>query len=185
MYGLSGPKACGIFPDQGSSPLAGRLLATGLLGKSQAHYIYCVSYFYYYCISSTSDQQVSNPGGWGPLAYRRGSGIPWWLAVTDSPWEGSGPQVDLRPELLWEKQGCSWSRVQWSLAWKLGVGAPQPTSLLPSSADSIMSKWQLMVIDDAHWFRKNLLRGCARSHVWFLGNPFCRLEECVSQAQRL
>ena len=173
------------LPRPGIKPVGRQTLSHWTAREVPAHDIYCAPYCYYYCISSTSEQQVSNPGGWGPLAYRRGSGIPRWLAVTDSPWEGPGPQVDLRPELLWERQGCSWSRVQWSFAWKLGVGAPQPTSLLPSSADSIMSKWQLMVIDDAHWFRKNHLRGCARSHVWFLGNPFCRLEECVSRAQRL
>ena len=35
----------------------------------QAHYIYCVLYFYYYYISSTLDQAL-DPGGWGPLDYR-------------------------------------------------------------------------------------------------------------------
>ena len=34
----------------------------------QVHYIYCVLYFYYYYISSTSDHQVLDPGGWGPLS---------------------------------------------------------------------------------------------------------------------
>ena len=38
----------------------------------QVHYIYCVLYFYHYCISSNSDQQASDPGGWGPLGYRLG-----------------------------------------------------------------------------------------------------------------
>ena len=33
----------------------------------QAHYIHCVLYFYYYYISSTSDHQALDPGGWGPL----------------------------------------------------------------------------------------------------------------------
>ena len=59
-----------------SLALAGRLLTPGLLGKSQARYIYCALYVYYCYISSTSAQQVSNPGGWGPLGYRCGSGIP-------------------------------------------------------------------------------------------------------------
>ena len=36
----------------------------------QEHYIYRALYFYYYYISSTSDHQASDPGGWGPLAYR-------------------------------------------------------------------------------------------------------------------
>ena len=37
----------------------------------QVHYIYCVLYFYH-CISSTSDQQASDPRGWGPLGFRLG-----------------------------------------------------------------------------------------------------------------
>ena len=36
----------------------------------QENYIYCVLYFYYYYISSTSDHQALDPGGWGPLQYR-------------------------------------------------------------------------------------------------------------------
>ena len=35
----------------------------------QAYYTYCVLYFYYYDISSTSDHQALDPGGWGPLCY--------------------------------------------------------------------------------------------------------------------
>ena len=36
----------------------------------QAHYIYCVLYFYYYYISSASDHQpLLDPRGWGPLLY--------------------------------------------------------------------------------------------------------------------
>ena len=34
----------------------------------QVHYIYCVLYFYYYYINSTSDHQVLGPGAWGPLS---------------------------------------------------------------------------------------------------------------------
>ena len=34
----------------------------------QAHFIFCALYFYYCYMSSTSDQQVLDPGGWGPLA---------------------------------------------------------------------------------------------------------------------
>ena len=37
------------------------------VGMIQAHYINCTLYFYYYYISSTSDHQASDPGGWGPL----------------------------------------------------------------------------------------------------------------------
>ena len=36
-------------------------------GMIQGHYIYCALYFYYYYISPTSDLQVLDPGGWGPL----------------------------------------------------------------------------------------------------------------------
>ena len=42
----------------------------------QAHYIYYALYFYYYYISSTSDHQALDPGGWGPL--------PWsWISIED------------------------------------------------------------------------------------------------------
>ena len=34
----------------------------------QAHFIFCSLYFYYCYMSSTSDQQALDPGGWGPLA---------------------------------------------------------------------------------------------------------------------
>ena len=40
------------------------------LGMIQVHCIYCVLYFYYYYICSTSDHQALDPGGWGPLLYR-------------------------------------------------------------------------------------------------------------------
>ena len=33
----------------------------------QVHQIYCALYFYYYYISSTSDHQALDPGGWGTL----------------------------------------------------------------------------------------------------------------------
>ena len=33
----------------------------------QMHYIYCVLYFYYYFLSSTSDHQALDPGGWGHM----------------------------------------------------------------------------------------------------------------------
>ena len=33
----------------------------------QGHYIYCACYFYYYYISSTSDHQAFDPGGWGSM----------------------------------------------------------------------------------------------------------------------
>ena len=41
------------------------------LGMIQAHYLYCAVYFCYYYISSTSDHQVLDPGGWGPLLYTK------------------------------------------------------------------------------------------------------------------
>ena len=43
------------------------------LGIIQAHYIHCAIYFYCYYISSTSDHQALDPGGWGPLLYRASS----------------------------------------------------------------------------------------------------------------
>ena len=35
----------------------------------QVHHIYCAIYFYSYHISSTSDHQALDLGGWGPLLY--------------------------------------------------------------------------------------------------------------------
>ena len=37
------------------------------LGMIQVYYIYYALYFYYYYISSTSDHQALDPGGWGLL----------------------------------------------------------------------------------------------------------------------
>ena len=37
-----------------------------LVLNNQAHYLYCELYFYYY-ISSMSDHQALDLGGWGPL----------------------------------------------------------------------------------------------------------------------
>lgn len=34
---------------------------------TQAHYIYCALYLYYYYISPTSDHQAVDPGGWKSL----------------------------------------------------------------------------------------------------------------------
>jgi len=39
----------------------------GGFGMIQAHYIYCALYFCYYYISSTSDHQALDPGGWRPI----------------------------------------------------------------------------------------------------------------------
>ena len=44
------------------------------LGMIQAHYACCALYFYCYYISSTSDHQVLDPGGWGP--WSKGSRRP-------------------------------------------------------------------------------------------------------------
>ena len=41
----------------------------GGLGMIQAHYISCALYCYYCYISSTSDHQALELGGWGPLPY--------------------------------------------------------------------------------------------------------------------
>ena len=40
-----------------------------VLRMIQAHYLYCVLYFYYNQFSSTSNHQALDPGGWGPLQY--------------------------------------------------------------------------------------------------------------------
>ena len=37
------------------------------LGMIQTYYISCAFYFYFYYISSISDPQALDPGGWGPL----------------------------------------------------------------------------------------------------------------------
>ena len=39
----------------------------GGLGMIQEHYIYCALYFCNYYNSSTSDHQILDPRGWGPL----------------------------------------------------------------------------------------------------------------------
>ena len=39
----------------------------GWFGDDSSIYIHCALYFYYYYISSTSDLQALDPGGWGPL----------------------------------------------------------------------------------------------------------------------
>ena len=36
-------------------------------GMIQAHYNYCALYFYHYYMSSVSDHQALDPGGWGSL----------------------------------------------------------------------------------------------------------------------
>ena len=36
---------------------------------SQGHFISCAFHFCYYYISSTSDHQALDPGGWGSLIY--------------------------------------------------------------------------------------------------------------------
>ena len=41
----------------------------------QEHYISCVLYFCYDCISSTSDHQALDPGGWGPLLIPSNPGV--------------------------------------------------------------------------------------------------------------
>ena len=44
-----------------------RLRIRDSFGMIQEHCIYCTLYFYYYYISSTSDHQALDPGGWEPL----------------------------------------------------------------------------------------------------------------------
>lgn len=40
----------------------------GGLGMIQGHYVYCALYLYYHYISSISNDQALDPGGWGPLS---------------------------------------------------------------------------------------------------------------------
>ena len=39
-------------------------------GMIQGYYTYCAVYFCYYYISSISDHQALDPGGWRPLLFR-------------------------------------------------------------------------------------------------------------------
>ena len=59
------------FLAPGSSFVEDNLPQTGSgdgFWDDSVHYIYCALYFYYYYyISSTSDHQTLDPGGWGPL----------------------------------------------------------------------------------------------------------------------
>ena len=63
-----------------------RMVGDGFV-MTQAHEIYCALYFYYYYISSTSDHQALDPGGWGPLPQtmtcRPSWAVPSWK---DSNW---------------------------------------------------------------------------------------------------
>ena len=47
----------------------------GWFGMIQAHYVYCILHFCYYYISSISDHQALDPGGWGPLSSSRASQV--------------------------------------------------------------------------------------------------------------
>ena len=68
------PAVLNLFWDQGPVLWKTIFLQTGREGGGsdgfemiRAHYIYCALYFYYYYVSSTSDHQALDPGGWGPL----------------------------------------------------------------------------------------------------------------------
>ena len=47
-----------------------------------AHYIYCMFNFYYNYISSTSDRQAFDPGGWGLLGETHFSSQSFQLILT-------------------------------------------------------------------------------------------------------
>ena len=55
-----------LAPEFGFMEDTGQGLGDGL-GMIQMHCIYCVLYFYYYYIRSTSDHQALDRGGWRPL----------------------------------------------------------------------------------------------------------------------
>ena len=70
----------------------------------QAHYMYCTLYFYYYYISSISDHQALDPGGWGPLLQTmfsvssHGPSLTTYQAncdMTPSSYEGAGGKTEI------------------------------------------------------------------------------------------
>ena len=68
------------------------LLGTGKRGgfrMIQVHYTYCALYFYYYYISSTSNHQALDPGGWGPCSTVFSSDSPGYFIFLESceAWE--------------------------------------------------------------------------------------------------
>ena len=123
------------------------------LGMIQAHYIYWALYFYCYYISSTSDHQALDPGGWGPLLYRASSlGGEWrlifhWLTqklhmIRVQPAPGKPPWVlEERPERGWEAQRrgklCTRSQGRGSL-WE-GEDSGCPLSISWSSMDYLFT----------------------------------------------
>ena len=55
-----------LAPGTGRQFFHGLGLGDGLV-SGWFHYIYCALHFYYYYISSTSDHQALDPGGWRPV----------------------------------------------------------------------------------------------------------------------
>ena len=47
-----------------------RVAPRGRIAMMQVHYIYSEFYFFYYYISSTSDHQALDLGGWGSVSYK-------------------------------------------------------------------------------------------------------------------
>ena len=58
----------------------------GGLGMIQAHCISCALYCYYCYISSTSDHQALDSGGWGPLSHCIHSFIQLEPSALSRPW---------------------------------------------------------------------------------------------------
>ena len=77
-----------------------------VIGMIQGHYIYCAFYFYYYYISSTSDHQALDPGGWGSLFLQASAerlfGIrhACFLSLLRIPWMQWEVCYDIREEIM-------------------------------------------------------------------------------------
>ena len=79
-YDSSSPQslALGLISWKTIFPLT-RVVADGF-GMIQVYYTYCVLYFYYYCLSSTSDHEALDPGVWKPLI----DNLKWILFYSDN-----------------------------------------------------------------------------------------------------
>ena len=73
-----GTKDCATVEDNFSMDAVG---VEDVFSMIQAHYIYDAIYFCYYYISSTSDHQTLDPGGWGPLKRTelKINSVPWFV----------------------------------------------------------------------------------------------------------
>ena len=101
------------------------------VGMIQVHYIYYALYFYYYHISSTSDHQALDPGGWGPLEQITPK-------LTRVVWNNKCLSSHTVSE-TWDSGWHSWILAQPSLKSQLWED-PLP-SLLTCSLAAVGSRW--------------------------------------------